>query len=298
MLDFEGHQRAQFAGFLLFFALLVMFLKTGSLTPEQQMRALPAFGNIRWFGYDAAGIVGLAATGFIAGNRFALATATAAFTLAFWTGTRGALFAVGAGLIACTILFPSFRSVRTWLSALLCCLAGFVVASGLQLLVPIESQGPASLARAGGSGRVELWLATIDSILKRPLFGWGEGQTVIFTPQLFGVSFPQPHNIVLQVLHAWGVVGGLLVIALLIMAAPLFFRARASKAASFQCAALMLAVYSFIDGALFYSQSLALFALCFASAVALGLEPMAAGETPDKSNQRSVRRLPAVRFRR
>lgn len=278
MLDLAAHVRATQVGFLLFLPLMIVFAATTTQNAEEAISNWPAVGNIRWFSYYAAPVVGLAAAGFLQGKRFALIVATAAFTAIFWTGARGGIAATVVGFAACSVLFPAFRSQTTWLRFIGAAGAGFALSVLLTAAVPIAGQGPESMARFGGAGRVEIWIATLDSIRQRPVFGWGEGQTVIFTPRLFGWTFPQPHNIVLQVLHAWGIAGASLVLALAAWATPLFLRARSAKAAPFQCAALMLAAYSFIDGALFYSQSLALFALCVAAAMAVGLEE--AAQTP------------------
>jgi len=277
MLDLGQLWVALQTGFLLVFALLVIFVATTDQTAEERIWSLPAFGNIRWFAEYAAGIVGLAAAGFLRGNRFALSVATMAFTLLFWTGGRGGIAAALAGLAACAFLFESFRSPRVWGRFLLCVLLGGALSIALTALIPIEGQ---TIARDGASGRMELWMATIDSIRLRPWFGWGDGQTVRFSVPLLGVAYPQPHNIVLQVLHAWGVVGGLLCLALAIWSAPRFLRARGVDAAPFQLSALTIAFHSFIDGSLYHVHSVALFALCVAAAIAAGMEEDTQGLPP------------------
>ena len=89
--------------------------------------------------------------------------------------------------------------------------------------------------------------------------------------------FGQPHNVVLQILLAWGVIGGLACLALALWVAPRFIRARSAEAAPFQCAALSLAAYSMYDGTLYYAHSTALFMLCCAAAVAADL-PRSGGD--------------------
>ena len=280
MLDFHQLRIAIQTGFLLTFALLVIFVATTEQTAEERVSALPAVGNIRWFGYYAAAVTGLAAPGFLRGNRLALLVATMAFTLAFWTGTRGAIAAAIAGFSVSAILLDEFRSPQVWGRFLLCGLAGLVLSGGLAALVPIDAQGLDSIDRVDDSGRVEFWLATIDSIRARPLLGWGDGQTVRFSVPLWGVAYPQPHNIVLQVVHAWGAIGGVLCLGLASWAAPLFLRARGKKAAPFQLSALMVAAYSLIDGSLYHVQSVALFTLCVAAAIAAGIEENSQGSPP------------------
>ena len=280
MLDFHQLRIAIQTGFLLTFALLVIFVATTEQTAEERVSALPAVGNIRWFGYYAAAVTGLAAPGFLRGNRLAVLVATIAFTLAFWTGTRGAIAAAIAGFSVSAILFDEFRSPQIWGRFLLCGLAGSLLCWALAALVPIEGQGLGSIDRVDDAGRVEFWLATIDSIRARPLLGWGDGQTVRFSVPLWGVAYPQPHNIVLQVLHAWGAVGGVLCLGLASWATPLFLKARSINAAPFQLSALMIAAYSFIDGSLYHVHSVALFALCVAAAIAAGMEESTQGAPP------------------
>jgi hypothetical protein len=81
----------------------------------------------------------------------------------------------------------------------------------------------------------------------------------------------------LQVLLAWGLIGGLLCLALAFWVAPRFLKAQGTQAAPIRCAALMLAAYSFFDGALYYAHSLSLFVFCCAAAVAAGLPRDASG---------------------
>jgi O-antigen ligase len=277
MLDFERFRTAILAGFLLVFALLVAFVAITDPTYDEVIHELPAFGNVRWFGYFAAAAIGLAAPGFLRGDKTALLVGAAAFAAASWTGSRGAIIAAVVGLLACAIVLREFRPVRVWLRFSLCGLAGVALAYGLDALVPFEGQGPASLARYDDSFRIAIWKDTLDYILMRPLTGWGEGQFRFVLGDEWWVA--QPHNVVLQVLLAWGFIGGLLCLALAIWVAPRFLKAQGAEAAPFQHAALVLAAYSLIDGVLFYAQSLSLFVFCCAAAVAAGLPRGAIGES-------------------
>jgi len=276
MLDFERFRTAILTGFLLVFGLLIAFVVITDPTSDEMIHELPAFGNVRWFGYYAAAAIGLAALGFLRGDKTALLVAAVAFAAASWTGSRGAIIAAVVGLLACAMMLREFRPVRVWLRFSLCGLVGLALAYGLDAIVPFEGQGPASLARYDSSFRVEIWKDTIEYILMRPLTGWGEGQFRFVLGDQWWVA--QPHNVVLQVLLAWGAIGGLLCLALAIWVAPRFLKAQGAEAAPFQCAALTLAAYSFIDGTLYYIQSLSLFVFCCAAAVAAGLPRDAIGD--------------------
>src|SRR5690606_16151884 len=182
-------------GFLAFFALLVAFVATTEQSVPERVFELPAFSNIRWFGYYSAAVIGLCSLGFIRHDRFALAIAAFAFAMAFWTGSRGAVAAAIVGFAVCAVLFRDFRARRSWAAFLLCGVAGFVLALGLDGLVPLGNQGPDSMARYSDSGRIDVWLATIELIRMRPWFGHGDGQ---FQMLLGTFTIAQPHNIVLQ----------------------------------------------------------------------------------------------------
>lgn len=273
MFEYEYHVRAVLCGFLVFFAMLIAFVATTDQSAEESVFGLPAFSHIRWFGYYAAAVIGLSMPAAAKKDRLALLTIAIAFALTFWTGTRGAVAAAVVGLAAGAILSREFRSSWLWFLFVSCGLAGFAIAYGLDASLPIGNQGPDSMNRYGDSGRIEVWRATIDLIQARPWFGHGDGQFKLLIGGSLNIA--QPHNIALQFLHAWGIVGTLLCLVLVTRIAPGFLRPSTTDNAGFRCGALVLAAYSFIDGALFYNQSLALFALCCAAAMAPGssLEP-------------------------
>lgn len=272
MLNLAEHLKAQYVGFILFFVLLVTFVATTDQTPTERIGALPAFTNVRWFAYYASGVIGIAAVGFLTGKFLPLIAGTAAFSLIFWTGARGAVAATFAGLVVATIFSSELRSGKVWARFFLSGLAGVILSFVLAMIVPMDGLGPDYLARTGDSGRIKLWLGTIESFKSRPLFGWGEGQLIHYTIPHFGSAYPQPHNVVLQALHAWGVIGSLLCFIMMAWLAPSFIRSQSPAAIAFRCGALMIAAYSLIDGSLFYTQSVALFTLCCAAAVTAGLQ--------------------------
>jgi O-antigen ligase len=128
-------------------------------------------------------------------------------------------------------------------------------------LAPLGDLGPQRLINdMGSSGRIELWTQALAAIAERPWFGWGEGMF----PILSGVGFTHPHNVVLQVLLAWGIVGALLVAVLMGWLARRIHRSVDERGAPFLFAALMLAAASLVDGVLYLNQSTALFAMCIA----------------------------------
>ena len=267
ILDIERLRVAVMTGFVLTFAMLVVFVATTEIPQRQLIHDLPGFSHIRRVCYYAVAVIGLCSPGFLRGNRFALFTATLAFALAFWSGGRAVIAAVIAGFVLCAYLSREFRSPRSWLLLLLSGLVGLVLGSGLNVLEPMGDLGLARMANADNMRRITVWTETIEQIRLHPWFGWGEGQFRFILGYKWGLA--HPHNAVLQVLLAWGVIGGLLCLALGVPLARSFLKA-APEAAPFQLAALNIAAYSMVDGALYQVQSVSLFALCCAVVVALG----------------------------
>jgi O-antigen ligase len=285
MLDLEQWRTAILTGLLLVFLLLFAFVATTEHSPDERVWRLPAFGNVRWFGYLAAGAIGLAAPGFLQGSKIAWAVAATAYASAFWTGSRGPILAAVVGLALSTIFIREFRRLRVWVSFAACAIVGALLAWVLGALVAFEAHGSGSAMRFDDSGRIDVWRDTIDAISMRPWVGWGEAQF----REIFRGVWPvaQPHNVVLQVLLAWGLIGALLCLALALWTTPRFLKAQSIDAAPFQCAALMLAVYSMYDGALYYAHSLSLFVFCVAAAMAAG-SPRAADAAIEQTTARPV----------
>lgn len=269
MIDFEEWRTAILTGFLLVFGMLIAFMATTDHPPRGLIFKLPGFAHVRWFGFFAAAAIGLSASDLLRRDKLAPAMATIAFTMAFWSGSRGAVAAAVAGFAACVFLLRNFRVPRAWLLFFMCGLSGLVLASGLDALIPFATQGPDSMARAGSTGRIDMWKDTLDAIGMRPWFGWGEAQFREIFRDVW--RFNHPHNIVLQILLAWGIVGALLCLALALWTAPRFLKAQTAEAAPFQCAALTLAAYSMVDASLYHTHSLSLFVFCCAAAVAAGI---------------------------
>jgi O-antigen ligase len=140
-------------------------------------------------------------------------------------------------------------------------LLAVLLALAASLVLPIgEGSAERLFLNQSDSGRIEIWRQTVPVIGQSLLFGWGEAQFGTLLRSRFG----QPHNIVLQILLAWGAVGfGLLAV----LAALLANRVR--RNANRQNAPLIFAIcniaaFSLIDGSLFHIHSVSVFALCAA----------------------------------
>ena len=172
--------------------------------------------------YAAAGsaaAIGLAAVARTwRGYWLAVAAATLLVALSCWSGTRGSLIALVAALVAGAILLPALRNRRMVAALLISAVAGALLSLahpaprpyyGLwRILGTVEARDPDEFS----SSRIVVWQAGGRAFLKRPILGYGESQ--------FGVAVPQwrqynhPHNIFVQLLIQWGIVGFLCYVAL------------------------------------------------------------------------------------
>lgn len=238
-----------------------------------------AGANVRHIGYYSA-IGGAAAAGLIAvktGAGRLLAGLALVFLLAlsFWSGSRGSVIAVWLALGVGAVCLRSVRSIRAWATLAGCTAASIALSmlgpapSGLfgmhRMVLSVRAQSADSLT----SGRLQLWADTLHAVIRRPWFGYGQGQFphVVYSQGLFN----QPHNILLQLLLDLGVVGTALALAL---AGFVLMRCRASfsSAAPGQVPAVLVAAAVFTmalyDGTLFYSYPTMMFV--FALALLIG----------------------------
>jgi O-antigen ligase len=172
-----------------------------------------AFSHIRHAGYYLAAIAALGIGAMAAWQRrsewlWAWLSTSLAFGIALWTGSRGAALAVAGSLVAGILLVPAMGRVRVWggaLSAMAAALAAVWLAPaapsslmGLSHAVNQTTSGDVS------TGRTTIWRNVIEAIRKQPIFGYGEGQMHWVAPTW---TMAQPHNAILQVTLAWGLVG-------------------------------------------------------------------------------------------
>jgi O-antigen ligase len=229
------------------------------------IRAIPGFKNVRRWGFLLAGAVALGLA--LAGPgraRWPLAGLVALLACALgWSGTRGGILALGAALALSGLLAPAaFR--RFALPGVLALVLGL----GASLLLPSPGRDfgliPAverSLDAAPlppGQARAELWRSTLARIAERPVFGHGYAQNIWVTRN--PVVHTQVHNVVLEILLAFGLIGGLPAFWLglkLGLSACLRLRAMPGPLtlAGFLGLATM-AAFGLVDGTLFYPEPL------------------------------------------
>ncbi|VXC36553.1 O-antigen ligase family protein [Sphingomonas sp. 8AM] len=175
--------------------------------------ALPGFINVRhfgsWTGAIAAGLMLALLYGEEEKDQHATALAYLfAVGLTCWSGTRAALLAMA---VVAVVALVSLRRLPTR-TRLVQVAALSALALGLALtLLPADPAfhlyvtSDAQSADAATGGRLALWHATFARWLDAPLFGWGSGST--FWEVYVGWTHTQPHNVVLQCLISWGIVG-------------------------------------------------------------------------------------------
>ena len=264
------------AGFGLYVLLLAAFaLQVDDTTRFDWVGALPGIGNIRRVAAYAGAAIGLG-LGTLAVRRhpaaLSLFVVCAGFFLAFWTGSRGALVAVFAGLIAAMILL---RSLRTWRLPLFAALGG-LVGLGLALSYPVHMEGNRPqrfVTDMSDNGRIDVWQKSIAAVKASPLIGYGEGQSglVLTRDPRHSAFYAHPHNLLLQWLVAWGLIGTACLVALAAWLGVSLTRSATAEGAPFLLAGAILFVHSMFDGALFDLAPVYIFATCIGAAGGLAI---------------------------
>tara|TARA_R110002073_G_scaffold176118_7_gene333779 strand:- start:545 stop:1840 length:1296 start_codon:yes stop_codon:yes gene_type:complete len=252
--------------------------------------SLPGFTNVRHLDYFLGALVSL--LGLLPLTRlFQDSTRTLHVTLTlllalcwgmiFWSGGRGS--AVAAFLSVTTLLL--FFRPGGWRKIALYNLSILFIAAVISAFLPAPN-GSYGILRfmtkitetdsldAFSAGRLAIWQQVYAVWLENFWFGIGAGQTKTIIPAA-SATFGQPHNIILQALMSWGVIGG--GAFLITLFAGFWTRLR-----QFQCLpehrnsihivayglALTLAVNALVDGTLYYPLPIFLFIIGFACAIA------------------------------
>ncbi|GAA4052768.1 O-antigen ligase family protein [Parerythrobacter jejuensis] len=175
--------------------------------------ALPGFINVRHFGaWTGAIAAGFAIKILFVDEARKLGWSHFFYCLAagmtVWSGTRAALLGMVVVLLVTIISLRRFPDIRNIGIAFL--LTAFAMGVAFLLLPPdpafyLFNLNDTASANSLTSGRLKLWEQTYDRWLASPLFGWGSGST--FWEVDIGWSHTQPHNVVLQYLISWGILG-------------------------------------------------------------------------------------------
>lgn len=239
--------------------------------------------NVRQVGFYC--VVGaMAAIGCAVQSRGAItlffgAAAAAMFTLSCWTGSRGALLASSISLATAWLFVRCFRNRR----AAAVSLASIIVGTGASLLLkaPEPTFGLRRMATSivnrhqddptGGltSGRLSMWHGAWHAFLQRPVLGYGEGQFGRVVPQIQGI-YLHPHDLILQLLFQWGIIGGATAAMLGVLAMRNIRAttlAEGDRALPSLLVLVALFAFSFYDGALFHAYPTMMFTFALASAL-------------------------------
>ena len=244
------------AGFVVFVGLLAVFVVTAPANFDWIYK-MPGLGNPRAFALYAAVAIGLCLGLLADGKIWASGISALAFALVFWSGSRGTIVVSSVVLLTGLAFFPAVRRSTAWMpfvaSAFLGGFVAWVIGSPTQLV------GVTWLVDTTDNGRFYVWSKTIELISQRPWFGYGEAQLDYLSPMPW---ITHPHNIVLQVLLAWGIVGLALVICLSAWAGRRIFRLVDREILPPIIVIIALAVYAQIDGAIYNVHTAAIFAAC------------------------------------
>lgn len=262
---------AYMAGFVAFVAGAAVFETRVTDPAFDWIGGWPAVTHIRHLGYYASASTGLG-IGLAAVERRPRMLAllflfcTVGFGFALWTGSRGAVIGVAGAMAVGLLLFPAMRRLIVWAGTALSLATGALIASLLPAHGILMGVGRTVTQTVDSgdlsTGRTRLWLNVIGAIEKRPIFGYGEDQMSTVAP--FG-TLGQTHEVILQILLAWGVVG-LACVAVLatwfgLRSVPEIRRDESGLLPPIM-AMLAIATMAMFDGALFHVLPVSIFAAC------------------------------------
>ncbi|PCJ77000.1 MAG: hypothetical protein COA53_01980 [Rhodobacteraceae bacterium] len=180
----------------------------------------PGFPSVRMYGYSVeAGLAAALGLFYLSDNKSKLIRTSlivgtiSLWMLLFWSGGRGALLALLATCIVVAIITPKFVT-KMWKFLI----ATIAVGAGLSLLLPVPSGAYGLLRRFNAtantgtlndisSDRITLWSDAYSIFLDRPIFGHGMLQYSHVTTLIRADAPIQVHNIILESLVAFGLVG-------------------------------------------------------------------------------------------
>jgi O-antigen ligase len=145
---------------------------------------------------------------------------TSHWAFLFWTGGRGAIISVfAASLFVAAIAYRDNTNFRFYiLIALSTAIVGFVIAELYSVffwngvLSSLDRMNISSGINKLSTGRMEFWKTSLHSLKQSPFFGLGPQGYYYMPNRVFGLH---PHNFIIQFLVEWGLIGTLLILAVL-----------------------------------------------------------------------------------
>lgn len=237
------------------------------------VRLVPGTTNVRWVGFFAfacfCAAIGMLTTQPNRSGKWwhlplALVYSTAAFAVAFWSGTRAAALAIVVAATASAFVLPVRRQVLyiTCISLIF----GLAIASVLPAVHPIYgldriimASNPTENFNTISSNRFQHWIEIFGKAMQRPIFGWGIDQ-LRYTYADQANLVRNPHQAILQVLVSTGLCG---LIAYLCFAIQ-FARSISTKfSESYQFAAVAYlagaTAYGLYDGFFYFTYPVMIF---------------------------------------
>ncbi|MBL0925848.1 MAG: O-antigen ligase family protein [Sphingomonadaceae bacterium] len=254
---------------------------------------VPATTNVRWVGFFSfacfcAAIGTLSVTSNRSCNRWRTGAAfifsTAAFTIAVWSGTRGAIAAIAVAAVFCALLLPIRRQVIAVTSISLVC--GLAISLILPAVHPIyglyrmtSASNPLEGINSVSSNRLQVWTEVFGKVMQRPMLGWGVDQLrYTYTDPVKIVR--NPHQAILQALTSMGLCG---LIGYLCLVTRFFQSIPGKFSENYQFAAVAYLIggtaYGLYDGFFYFTYPVMMFIV---AAVCLTTAPQLS--SADKSN--------------
>lgn len=182
----------------------------------------PGYPSIRMYGYSVeAGLAAALGLFYLSDSKnkprqiYLIVGTTLLWALLFWSGGRGAFFALLATSIVVAFITPKFVT-KMWKFLV----TTITVGAGLSLLLPVPSSAYGLLRRFNATGntgslndlssdRLTLWADAYSIFLDRPIFGHGMLQYSHVTTLTRADAPIQVHSIILESLISFGFVGTL-----------------------------------------------------------------------------------------
>lgn len=237
---------------------------------------LPFYSNIRHLGYHAAAAIIFSAFIFLAcRNRLLKLTlglwVLASILILMWSGSRASILALVLSALTLILFSPKLRN-PTWVAAVSCVITLIFLIFVFKVEVAgygiVKRTLAATNLNAFLGGRVELWLHSMQGI--DSLF-WGiGGDNFILLPAAGQLA--QAHNVIVQAILDWGLIGAFLFLAMLslVIIGAIKKAISLNNKANVQLPAIFLLIaYSFlsmVDGIFYHGVPFMLFSVSAALA--------------------------------
>lgn len=247
-----------------------------------------SFGNIRHLGYFLAPAAAAMAVRYVMVSENSLLSLCCYIAAAFYliyTGSRGGAVAAVSGLMIIAVYCLWHRYRPNWTRVLILISVTFLLSLLSELVPtlpwkPLFTRGVDAMTQSGAEmlgGRAEVWKSTIEAIMVKPLLGHGPA-LMWQIPEYLGITFQQPHNILLQFLLHWGFVGTFLILATVAAFTRnswvAIIRQPAQAIVPFAVFTTM-SIHGMVDGGLFYPYSTVIAIIAFASLEGIGFRQRA-----------------------